>query len=360
VVWLFPTGFILSQQTRRKFLYSMANQHVTSPEARLTAEQSCKTRLHEIEQLVGGPTSGPNKLCWECGGRGHTRREHWRFYNRLRKETKEKGRAVENSGNNKNDLLYQIEQASKSLDSNGKIEPLENENLVEKTIVLQRGGDYVCKCEVFECTGFECQARIDKYERLFVFKNGCTEDLLRFSSCVNLGRKTIAGQKALVDCGASTNFMSKELYECIRATGSRGYTLAYGGWMQVTAAGWQSGREKRRRITIKVEIGSSYAQELEFTVFGGLKSTGYDLVLGKPWLRLHNKRHEIDYQTNEMWIDSDDGRRHHLVGLRPEAEEKAVRAKELGITTITWREAQNMRHRDKGVMFFMARAEKTR
>ena len=87
--------------------------------------------------------------------------------------------------------------------------------------------------------------------------------------------------------------------------------------MRVTAAGWPSERERRRRIVVRLEIGT-YFREIEFTVFGGLQKAGYDLVLGKPWLRLHNRRHDIDHITNEMWIDAEDGRRHHLVGRQSE------------------------------------------
>jgi hypothetical protein len=341
----------------------MAELHPYTNLVKATVEEFFHVNSHEIEKILGGPTSGPKKRCWECGGTGHTRREHWRFCNRLRKEKLEKEREQKKKGGKETieesaPEISSRKEACQSLDSCNETKHNEYENLAVNIAVQQGGGDCVCQCGVFECDRVQCRSNKEQYDSLFVLRNGSTQDLLRFHASINLGRETIAKQKALVDCGASTNFISKELFERIYATGPRGYTLEQGGWMQVTAAGWQSGRQRRRRITIRVEIGSSYVQELEFTVFSGLKSTGYDLVLGKPWLRLHNRRHEIDYNTNEMWIDSSDGKRHHLVGLRPEAEEKEAQAKALGLNTIRWKEACILRQRDQGVQFFMARAER--
>lgn len=337
----------------------MADHENHVSQIRAHVKEFLKSYANEIN-LVLGPTSGPEKLCWECGGKGHTRRQHWRHSNRLRKEEKEKRQAVKNQivNEQKKEVISVEKQACQSLDPSIQDGHAEYENLTANITVQQGGGDCPCPCGIFECNRLQCMSNQGQFDTLFLMKNGDTQDLLRFNSSINLARETIAKQKTLVDSGASTNFMSKELYDRIRATGTRGYKLVDGGWMQVTASGWQSGRQRRRRITIRMEIGSSYVQELEFTVFGGLKSAGYDLVLGKPWLRFHNRKHEIDHQTNEMWIDSDNGKRHHLVGLRPESEEKEARAKLLGLSTITWKEAQNMRHREKGVMFFMARADR--
>lgn len=229
----------------------------------------------------------------------------------------------------------------------------------------QGGGDRVCKCGEIVCGGgFSCTSKSVQNENvpscnLYVMKDDTTDDLLRFKAAVNLGNTTFASLRALVDGGASTNFMSAELYRRIVDSGGR-YTLGDGGWMTVTAAGWQSPKERRKRIRVRLEIGATYVKSVEFTVFGGLGRTGYDLVLGKPWLRLHNRNHDIDYETNEMWVDEEEvltGQRirHHLVGLRPETEEKTARAKELGLQTVTWREARNEKHRCKGVQFFLAR-----
>ena len=195
-------------------------------------------------------------------------------------------------------------------------------------------------------------------------KDNGTDDLLRFKSSVNLGRTTIAANKTLVDGGASTNFMSEDTYRKILESGGR-YSISEAGWMKVTAAGWESPRERRRRVTVRVEIGPTYSKEIQFTVFSGLGSAGYDMVLGKPWLRLHNRAHDIDYVTNEMWIDERSDLtgnvvRHHLVGLRPELEERTERARALGLHTVTWREVCNERHRDKGVKFFLARPNEIR
>jgi hypothetical protein len=81
-----------------------------------------------------------------------------------------------------------------------------------------------------------------QYDNLFLVKHSI-HDLLRFNAGVNLGRETIAAQKTLVDSGASMNFMSKGLYDKILASGGK-YQTADRGWMKVTAAGWQSEKER--------------------------------------------------------------------------------------------------------------------
>jgi hypothetical protein len=192
-------------------------------------------------------------------------------------------------------------------------------------------GNYDC------CGGDLCIYNKTQYDNLFLVKYGA-HDLLRFNARINLGRETIAAQKTLVDSGASTNFMPKVLYDKIMAMGGN-FEITDGRWMKVTAAGWQSEKERRHQITVKVVI-DKYSKDIEFTVFKGLEGTGFALVLGKPWLRLHNRRHDIDHIRNEMWIMDDDGQTYHLVGLRPEDDDRAARANELGSHTITWREAR--------------------
>jgi hypothetical protein len=86
--------------------------------------------------------------------------------------------------------------------------------------------------------------------------------------------------------------MSKVLYDKIIAMGVK-YEIADGGWMKLTGAGWQSEKERQHRITVKVVI-DKYSKDIEFTVFRVLEGRGFELVLGKPWLRLHNLRHNID------------------------------------------------------------------
>ena len=71
---------------------------------------------------------------------------------------------------------------------------------------------------------------------------------------------------------------------------------------------------------------------------------------------MHKRRHDIDHETNEMWIDEVDGRRHHLIGRRPETTARTERANELGLATITWREARQLQHRHGGkVKFYLAK-----
>jgi hypothetical protein len=130
--------------------------------------------------------------------------------------------------------------------------------------------------------------------------------------------------------------------------------------MKVTAAGWESPKERRKTATVRIEIGSTYSKNIQFTVFSGLNSTGYDLVLGKPWLRSHNRNHDIDYESNEMWIDEEvkptkQRVRDYFIVIKPESEERTARARALGLQTVTWREACNERHRNKELKFFFVR-----
>jgi hypothetical protein len=194
-----------------------------------------------------------------------------------------------------------------------------------------------------------------QYDNVFEVKHG-VHHLLRFNAGIDLGRQTFAAQKTLVDLGASTNFMSKALSDRIVARGGK-YKITDGGWMRVTAAGWQSERERRWRITVKIVI-DKYYKEIEFTIFKGLEGTGIGLVLGKPWYRLHNKKHNIDHINNEIWITEDDGQTYHIVGLQPENEDCTARANKLGLHTITWQEARILCHRDKKLNFFLARGKR--
>lgn len=85
---------------------------------------------------------------------------------------------------------------------------------------------------------------------------------------MNLGQTTTEAQRALVDSGVSANFMSEELYNRITGSGVK-FTVGIGGWIQVMATGLQSDQERRRTVSMVLEIGC-YSRTLKFTVFSGL------------------------------------------------------------------------------------------
>jgi len=64
----------------------------------------------------------------------------------------------------------------------------------------------------------------------------------------------------------------------------------------------------------------SYILEAKFTIYD---VKGFDIVLGKWWMRDINRRYQIDHDSNELWIadqlweEREDGRVHHLPGLHP-------------------------------------------
>ena len=137
------------------------------------------------------------------------------------------------------------------------------------SVIRQGGGDRICECGQFECRGLTCTGNNDidsSYDNLYVIKDNCTDDLLRFKTSINLGSTTIAANKALVDGGASTNFMSADTYQKIINSGGK-YSVSNSGWMRVTAAGWESPKERRKRVTVRIEIGSTYSKDVQFTVF---------------------------------------------------------------------------------------------
>ena len=113
----------------------MAAQPICSDQIGERVKEYVKTHLHEIEQALGGPTSGPNKLCWECGGKGHTRREHWRAYRRFKKDKASKEQVAQGPD--------EKEQARKIIDSNTPVKPT-NFNLEIDISAQQGGGDYIC------------------------------------------------------------------------------------------------------------------------------------------------------------------------------------------------------------------------
>ena len=188
-------------------------------------------------------------------------------------------------------------------------------------------------------------------KHLHVLKNGETADLLRFTTYVKAPCQTSSkplAAHALADWGSSDNWISprflKEIYEArMRPPEERT------GWMQVHTVGKHTADLRRRRVQLEFAIGKTYKQTMWFTVFDVGE---YDIILGKPWAKRHNRQHEIDHDNNVMWIEDEAGR-HTLVGM---AAEKRRRALDLGLQVISWQEIQKSRRREK-LQFFLARGE---
>ena len=155
----------------------------------------------------------------------------------------------------------------------------------------------------------------DEQEELHVYSL-LQSNLLVLSASIHVGRSTIAA-KALVDSGASANFISPELAEkVIAASGATGrVTVREKGWMTVRTAGGGAVRAPRRWLTTNIGIGT-YGASLNFLIFDGVRDTGFELILGKTWHDSINLRHSIDHVRNVMTI-WDKGSRHVLKGSAP-------------------------------------------
>jgi hypothetical protein len=102
--------------------------------------------------------------------------------------------------------------------------------------------------------------------------------------------------------------------------------------------GWH---EKLQRVKLKLRLVASYVHEAEFTIYD---VKGFDIVLGKRWMRDINRRYQIDHDCNDMgiaddlWEERQDGRVYYMPGLRPlDVNEGIVeQAKLMGIHII-WR-----------------------
>ena len=94
------------------------------------------------------------------------------------------------------------------------------------------------------------------------------------------------------------------------------------GWMNVetTNVNAEDGIEKRQQVKSKQRLSTSYVYDAEFAVYD---VKGFDIVLGKRWIRDINRRYQIGHDSNELWIsdklleEREHGQVHYLPGQRP-------------------------------------------
>jgi hypothetical protein len=79
--------------------------------------------------------------------------------------------------------------------------------------------------------------------------------------------------------------------------------------------------ERLQRVRLPLHIGS-YVYKALFTIYD---VKGFDIVLGKRWMRDINGCYHIDHDSNEMWVSNrpweerhEGGQIYYLPGLRPQ------------------------------------------
>jgi hypothetical protein len=183
-------------------------------------------------------------------------------------------------------------------------------------------------------------------------------DLLRFKGKVRYrhrkGEWRSGTAKVVKDDGASVNYVSRRNVQQLRERGSE-LEVENDGWMAVATANAnaQDAVERRQRARLRLHLGS-YIYEASFTIYD---MKGFDIVLGKRWMRNINSRYYIDHDTNEMRISHrpweeryDSGPIHYLPVLRPQdASATTVReqARLMGIDILLQDE---LRHLDRRVL----------
>jgi hypothetical protein len=150
-------------------------------------------------------------------------------------------------------------------------------------------------------------------------------DLFRFKGKIRVSRRgkwCSKAAKGVKDDGASENYASRRYVERLQADGVE-LEIEDAGWMivETTNAHNKDEVERRQRVKLRLHIGS-YQYEAWFTIYD---VKGFDIVLGKRWMRDINGRYHMDHNTNEMWISDrawedrhESGRIHYLPGLRPQ------------------------------------------
>ena len=90
------------------------------------------------------------------------------------------------------------------------------------------------------------------------------------------------------DDGASENYVGRKFIEELKRQGAT-LQAKEAGWMIVEMANLKAedGIEKRQRVKRKLQLGASYVYEAEFTIYD---VKGFDIVLGKRWMRDINRR----------------------------------------------------------------------
>jgi hypothetical protein len=170
--------------------------------------------------------------------------------------------------------------------------------------------------------------RLTRYHRLQITRESeIVADLLRFKGKIRyrdarLGKWHSKTAKAVKDDGASENYVSRSNVDDLRKAGAN-LEIEDDGWMVVETANAnvEDVVERRQRVTLSVHIGS-YVYKARFTIYD---VKGFDIVLGKRWMRDINGRYHIDHDSNEMWVSDrpweerhEGGHIHYLPGLRPQ------------------------------------------
>jgi hypothetical protein len=170
--------------------------------------------------------------------------------------------------------------------------------------------------------------RLTRFHRSQITRDSdVVADLLRFRGKlryrdVRRGEWHSRAAKLLKDDGASENYVSRSYVEDLQARGAQ-LEIEDDGWMMVETANAnvEDVVERRQRVRLSVHIGS-YVYKALFTI-DDVK--GFDIVLGKRWMRDINGRYHIDHDSNEMWVSDrpweerhEGGQIHYLPGLRPQ------------------------------------------
>jgi hypothetical protein len=170
--------------------------------------------------------------------------------------------------------------------------------------------------------------RLARYHRLQITRESeIVADLLRFKGKIRyrdarLGKWHSKAAKAVKDDGALENYVSRSYVENLQKAGAN-LEIEDDGWMVVETANAnvEDVVERHQRVTLSLHIGS-YVYKARFTIYD---VKGFDIVLGKRWMRDINGRYHIDHDSNEMWVSDrpweerhEGGHIHYLPGLRPQ------------------------------------------
>jgi hypothetical protein len=160
------------------------------------------------------------------------------------------------------------------------------------------------------------------------------------------------------DDGASENYVSRSYVENLQKAGAN-LEIEDDGWMVVETANAnvEDVVERRQRVTLSVHIGS-YVYKARFTIYD---VKGFDIVLGKRWMRDINGRYHIDHDSNEMWVSDrpweerhEGGHIHYLPGLRPQdVGDIQAQARMMGIDIILQDELRRVDRRLLKRAFFI-------
>jgi hypothetical protein len=206
--------------------------------------------------------------------------------------------------------------------------------------------------------------RLTRYHRLQITRDSeIVADLLRFKGKIRyrdarLGKWHSIAAKAVKDDGASENYVSRSYVEKLQKAGAN-LKIENDGWMVVETANAnvEDVVEQRQRVRLCIHIGS-YVYKTWFTIYD---VKGFDIVLGKRWMRDINGRYHIDHDSNEMWVSDrpweerhEGGHIHYLPGLGPQdAGDIQEQARLMGIDIILQDELRRVDRRLLKRAFFI-------